>query len=659
MPNTKKTTVNLVSQFDEEELKKIGNKVYDDYHNDLQSRSEWERKRNKWYKLWACERDEKNTPWPNASNVCIPMLSTAVNQFHARSYQSIFAAPGFVKAIPVGKLDHTRSKLVEAFMNWQINYEMEEYEEVMDKLLLQLPIDGVAFKKIFYDVENERPRTEYIPALDLVLPYRTKSLATARRITHRLWLHYDELQDRDDLGLYENFEKISDTAAQKTEGTITQDTADKITGVSSTRAVDEPHLILECHTKLLIDGKREPVIITIDEATQTVLRITSRVFKIGKKQKVLNYFRDYHFLPNPEGFYSFGLGHFVEQLNEMANTAFNQIFDSGRLTNQPWGFYGRKAGIRAKKLKLYPGLMTEVADAGQVSFPQMQKQDGVLFQVIGLTQQFVETFTSTSDYILGRENQGTQTPTARGTLALIEQGLVVFSVMTKRIFRSLKGELGDIFALNQIFLPDGKEFVVMEGEDRIPFPDIKRKDFNHKYHINPVADPAYSSRTARKQEALELYQAMIVNPLIAGNPGAGMSPNFQAIHALTKNLINTFQITNAEEILPAMPQQSISPVDENAMFMQGDARDPVPGENHEQHLQVHATFRQGAFYSDMKAEYKELFETHITKTKQLMLLEQERAKVLGEQENATGQKTQGGAGGIPASGGESIGGVKL
>lgn len=656
MPNTTQTNTNLVSKFDEVEQTEIANQISADYIRDLDSRSEWEIKRNKWYKLWACERLPKNTPWENASNVCIPMLATAVNQFHARSYQSIFAAPGFVKAIPVGKLDHARHKLVESFMNWQINYEMEEYEEVFDKLLLQLPIDGVAFKKIFYDVENERPRTEYISALDMVLPYRTKSLATARRITHRLWLHYDELQDRDEQGLYENFDKIDPVAREETRGTITQDTADKLAGVSPVSAIDEPHLILECHKKIKIDGKRTPVIITVDDATKTILRITSRVYKIGKKEKVINHFRDYHFLPNPNGFYSFGLGHFVEQLNEMANTAFNQIFDAGRLTNQPWGFYGRKAGIRAKRLKLYPGLMTEVADANQVTFPQMQKQDGVLFQVIGLTQQFVETFTSTSDYILGREAQGTQNPTARGTLALIEQGLVVFSVMTKRIYRSLKGELGDLFVLNQIFLPDKKEWAVVESEDKIAFPDIKRKDFNYKYHINPVADPSYSSKTARRQEGLELYQAMLPNPLIGGNPEAGLPPNMRALHALTRNLLETYQISNLEEILPNLPDQSISPTDENAMFMQGDGREPVPGENHQQHLQVHAAFKQGEFYPDMQKEYKELLDNHVLKTQQLMVLEQERAAVLGDQENGR-TETQGGGGNLGQGGGGITGGT--
>jgi hypothetical protein len=94
----------------------------------------------------------------------------------------------------------------------------------------------------------------------------------------------------------------------------------------------------------------------------------------GNHQVVAEYFVDYHFLPNPEGYYSLGFGHFLQDLNEMANTAFNQIFDAGKLSNLPFGFYGRRAGVKKKTIKLYPGLMQEVEDAQQVYFPNMQLQ---------------------------------------------------------------------------------------------------------------------------------------------------------------------------------------------------------------------------------------------------------------------------------------------
>jgi hypothetical protein len=187
--------------------------------------------------------------------------------------------------------------------------------------------------------------------------------------------------------------------------------------------------------------------------------MTSRVVKVAGKEAVFNPTSTTTSFPNIEGFYSFGFGHFLEQLNEMGNTAFNQIFDAGRLSNQPFGFYGRRAGIKRAKLKLWPGRMEEVEDASQVYFPQIQRVDQVLFQVLGLIEQYTQQFTSTGDYLLGRESRGTKTPTASGTLAIIEQGLVLYNTMIKRLYRSLKKEFGTLAFLNQINLPEEKQFV--------------------------------------------------------------------------------------------------------------------------------------------------------------------------------------------------------
>lgn len=639
-PPEEKTLVNIVDKISEEKQKEIAHKICEQYITDIDSRKEWEEKRDRWYKLWACIREPKNEPWQNASNVCIPILAAATSQFHARSYQSIFAPPGMVKTIPVGENDLNRSKNVEKFLNWQTMYEMEEYEEVFDKLLQLLPINGTAFKKLYYDGELERPVSEYISALDLVVPYRTKSLETARRLTHRLWLHYDELLDRNEMGLYSNFDKVHETRGKKDEPNLRR-TADEVDGMQVTKVEEEPHLILECHKKYDLGDSRKPYIFTVDDDSETLLRVTSREFESGGETKTLNYFIDYHFIPNPEGFYSFGFGHFLESLNEMANTAFNQIFDAGRLSNQPFGFYGRRAGLKKKKIKLQPGTMTEVEDASQIYFPSMQRVDQVLFMILGLIQQYIEQFTSTSDYLSGRESKGTKTPTAHGTLAIIEQGLVTFAVMTKRIFRSLRKELRLTMKLNQIHLPESKQYRVMEAEANIPFPNIKKADFDGVYDLIPIGDPSYASRLTRRQDAMQLYQILMPNPLFAGSPpdkegNQATPPNIPAIHELTSTVIDAFDVKNKSILLPDLPERFITPLMENAMFMQGDYKAPLQGENHQEHIAAHAQFMQGEFYRDMQDDYKPLLNRHLQETQRVAMLDTAQRQQLGEQQGGRG-----------------------
>jgi hypothetical protein len=614
----------ILDEVPQEKQEAVAREACEQYDIDLESRTDWEEKRARWYNLWACIREPKNTPWENASNVCIPALAGACNQFHGRSYQSVFGPPGLAKTFPVGRNDIRRAKNVENFLNWQLMHEMEEYEEQFDKLLQLLPLNGVAFKKIYYSKELDRPVTENIDALDLVLPYGTRSFDDSRRMTHRLWLHYDQLLDREARGLYRNVEKIRQMPESEDDSDL-QQTALQASGENPTRKEEKPHLILEVHKNYDLGAGRKPYIFTIDKDSETILRVSERKFN----GKTLNYFVDYHFLPNPQGFYSFGFGHFLEPLIEMANTAFNQIFDAGRLTNQPFGFYGRRAGVKKAQIKLQPGVMTEVSDASQIFFPSMQRLDQVLFLFLGQIQQYIEQFTSTSDYIQGRESKGTKTPTAHGTLAIIEQGLVTFAVMTKRIFRSLRKELRLISNLNQLFLPDSKEYRIVGGKDKIAFADIKRADFEIIHDVLPTGDPSYANMGKRRQEAIERYQVLMSNPLVVGNPDMGMQPNIKGMYAVTSDYLDTHDIKNKDEILPPLPEQPMTQEYENALMAQGDYSEPKPGENHMQHAEILTRFMRGEIFASLPEEYKQLFETHYAQTQQLYVIEQQYMEQLG------------------------------
>jgi hypothetical protein len=628
-----KILVNLVDKITDDKQEEIAKTICDDYDTDLKSRTEWEEKRNKWYKLWACERDPKSDPWPGCSNICIPMLATAANQFHARAYQAVFAPPGMVKAIPVAENDVKRSKNVQDFLNWQILYEMEEYEDIFDRLLQILPINGIHFKKNYWNPELERPFSEHISSLDLVLPYNTKTLDTARRLVHRLWLYYDELEERQEAGKYRNVDDIDKNTVQTEDDGSLKESGDKAQGMDRPSEDEKPRLVLECHRKWKFNDGTKPYIFTVDYDTQTLMRVASRTFEVGAEKKILNYFTDYHFLPNPQGFYSFGFGHFLENLNEMANTAFNQIFDAGSLTNMPFGFYGRRAGIKKKEIKLRPGLMQEVEDAKQVYFPNMQRVDQVLFMVLGLIQQYTEQFTTVTELISGRQQKGVREPTASGTRDVIQQGLVTFAVMTKRIFRSLRKELRLLMLLNQIHLPDKKEYRVMGDVSKIAFPDIKKEDFDSVKDVIPIGDPSYADRFTLRQEAITLYQLGMSNPFIVGNPQAGIPPQTKVIYHLWEDVVEQFEKKNKSQLVPEMPEESISPEEENAKIMQGEYTEPKSGEDHNMHIRVHSEFEKGPYWASLPEEYKALHVKHGQATMAMKMQDETMMKRLGGQGN--------------------------
>lgn len=609
--------VNLAKNLTEDERKELARLVVQDYRTDIQGRTPWEERRARFYKLWMTKRDPKNTPFPNASNVCLPMLAIACNQFHARSYQAMFTPASFLKTIPVGRADARRAQSVEDIMNWQLLYEMEDYEDEFDKLLLGVPINGMGWKYLGWDYENQRPTASYVTGMDIILPYRTRNLASFRRLSHRLWPHYDELKMRaeKDENRYVDFDKVRAGSSDMEFESPLEEVKDENEGEQHDQQ-EFPNLILQqCrYYKGKNDKTMSPYICTVDYASQTLLRMTSRVVKVNGKEAVFNPYVDYHFFPNVEGFYSFGFGHFLEQLNEMANTAFNQIFDAGRLSNQPFGFYGRRAGIKRRELKLWPGRMEEVEDASQVYFPQIQRVDQVLFQVLGLIEQYTQQFTSTGDYLLGRESRGTKTPTASGTLAIIEQGLVLYNTMIKRLYRSLKKEFNTLAFLNQINLPEEKQFVILEDPDNLAFPTARRSDFDGKMHIIPVGDPSYASKLSRRQEAAEIYTGLLGNPLIV-DPASKQIKDPDAIYEATKVWLETFDRKDINKLLPDQPEKSQDPVVENAALMQGDTVEVSEKDDPIHHLEIHERFKKTEFYKHLPEDGRKALDKHITEHK--------------------------------------------
>jgi hypothetical protein len=643
--------INIIEEIPEEKLEELGIDTVTAYNKDLESRDDWEAKRNRWYKLWALYRENKTEPWPGCSNVCIPLLATACNQFHGRAYQSVFSAPEIMHALPTASNDVVRAKNVERYMNWQLRHEMIEFEQNFDKLLLNLPIYGIAFEKTMYSKSLERPVTSYISATDMVLPYRTTQEQFDSgnvAVIQRIWLNWDQMLDRREKGIYKfEDDDIMPEASDERKDEQLQQTADEVAGETANIISDDPHLILERHVYLNLGDGRKPYVVTVHKTSQKVLRITSRIIKIRAEKKILNFFTDYHFIPNPEGFYSFGFGHFLETINEMSNTALNQIFDSGRLSNQPFFFCGRRPSFKKLEMSLHPGKGIEVDDPSQIVFPQMQRVDSVLFNVLGLLQGYAASFTSVTENLLGREQAGVERPTARGTLALIEQGLTTFSILVKRIYRSMSKELTHIKLLNEIFLPDTKEYRVSGSSSKIAFSDIKKEDFGGKMDIVPVADPSFSSKQIRRQEAIQLHQITMTNPLIVGSPPPkeggepAIKPNLRAMFETTRNLYAAFDEPHTQNLLTAIeeaiPPESIDPDEENAMFMQGDRPTPTQQDDHAIHLQVHEFFSKTDAFREMPSEYKDAFAAHIEATIALAQIQAEMAQQQAVQAPATVQ----------------------
>lgn len=508
-------SVNLADSMESEKLVKIGMDAHDGYMQDLRSKERWDKCVDEWVKLASQVKEEKTYPWPKASNVKYPLLATAAMQFAARAYPALVPADGkivqfkVVGADPQG-MKATRADKLAKHMNYQLMEDMGDWEEEMDRLLIQLPIVGCLFKKTYFDPIRKTNVSKLVGAKDLVVNYWATSLETTHRKTEIIPMTKNQIQT------YKNAKVFLDVPLSDPMPEVRE--AQSVHGTQPPAIKDDstPYIILEQHTFLDLDndGYQEPYIITFEESSKTVLRIVARFDSDGIRTnedgdiivvEPVEYYTKYGFIPNPDGgFYDIGFGHLLGPINDSANTVINQLVDAGTLANLQAGFIGKGLRLKMGESRFEPGEWKAVNASGNdlksQIFPLPTKEPSkVLFELLGLLLQSGKELASVSEIFTGKM-PGQNTP-ATTTQATIEQGMKVFTAIYKRTYRALTKEFKKLFRLNSLYDEN------FDKAKRILDEQIGREDYDpESYDVCPTADPSAVSSTQKQQKVQMLGQ---------------------------------------------------------------------------------------------------------------------------------------------------------
>ena len=567
------SSVNIADLLDEDDLQEIGSKVFDEYTADLKSREPWETSYDEYLDLALQVTEDKSFPWEGAANVKYPLMSTAAMQFGARAYPALISGTKIVKGKTAG-FDPTGQKRDAAIrvgkhMSYQLIEEMEDWEEEMDKLCITLPITGCMFKKTYFSPIETRNVSELVYPKELVVNYWAKTLETAKRKTHVLELTPNDIYERIEAGIYRDVELGS---VQTNEDNSEEDNRQ---GLSPPPNTDDsaPRKILEQHRwhDLDGDGYEEPYITTIDKDTREVLRIVARFDEDGIRKSEsgrlmrivpVEYFTKFSFVPNPDGgFYDIGFGTLLSPINDTINTVINQLLDSGTMSTLQAGFVSRGIRIKGGNQMFKPGEWKTVNATGDdllrgiVPLPTKEPSN-VLFQLLGMMIDGAQKLSSVTDMLMG-ENPGQNQP-ATTTMAVLEQGLKVFSSIHKRNHRSLKKEFKKLYRLNRLYLPPESYFEVLDlGEEGAA--QIFQNDYSKDItNIQPYSDPNVSSESQRLLKAqglLELIPLGTVNPAI-----------------VTQRVLIAQEQDNIEELMTMPPPQPNPEVEQKAQELQMQER---------------------------------------------------------------------------------------
>ena len=545
----------------ESQLKKMGEDVVEACDADRRSMAAWIAANEEWLRLACQVLEVKNFPWPKAASIKYPLLTTAALQFHARAHQELLKDETLVKAKVIGRdPDGQKAKRAERVgeaMSYQLLFEMEDWQDDMDRLLMILPVLGTVFRKCYWDPVNNVPKSELILPGELVVNYYAKDWGTCRK-SHSYPMSRNEMLEMQNFGYYRDVEiDFADPDVEGDEKTDTDMEVELDAGDDPrTEDVvdgDRPFTIIEQHYTWDLDGDgyEEPYTVYVLRETEEVLRVVPRfrmqdvdwsdVERKVKKIDPIPYVNVYRFLPSfDSSIFGSGFGQLIGPLNKATNSIINQLLNAGTLATLQSGFLGQ--GIRTAKggsIRLGPNEWKSLKVPGDdirkgVYHIPANEPSTVMFQLLGFIVNSAKEVGSVTEVMTG-QNPGQNQPLGT-THTVLEQGLQVFIGIYKRVYRALAKEYKCMYMLNHMYLSLDHYSIILDD----PEANVE-KDFDlDGLDILPQADPAIERKLRRAQRVQQLIEAK----------RAGMPINTQY---LTRLFLESMDEPNIEEAMQQEP----------------------------------------------------------------------------------------------------------
>ena len=581
---------NLADVIDSSILGRIASDLVGYIDDDLSSRQDWEDTYKQGLEFLGMKTEERTEPFEGSSGVIHPLLAESVTQFQAQAYRELLPANGPVRTQVIGAQSEMlvkQAERVKDYMNYQITYEMEEYDPELDQMLFYLPVIGSTFKKVYRDPLKQRAVSNFIHAEDLIVPYGATDLATSPRITHRITMDSNEVRKLQLAGFYSDIDIPTDGTSDDQMDEV-QESIDDIQGIHPSNSSTDLTLY-EVHTDLDVEGFEDigmdgeptglklPYIVTILEDTNEILSVRRNYPEDDPMKRAQKYFVHYKFLPGL-GFYGLGLTHMIGGLAMASTSILRQLIDAGTLANLPAGFKARGARIRDEDSPIQPGEFRDIDVVGQTLQASLmplpfKEPSGTLYNLLGTLVDAGRRFASMADMKIGEMSGETPVGT---TMAIMERGTKVMSAIHKRLHYSQKMEFK---LLSNIFAQDLQPYPYMASKEFGP--EVKAQDFDERIDVLPVSDPnifSMSQRIALAQSELQLVQS---NPEIHGGP--------MGLYQAYRKMYEALGVTNIDAILPPPPPPPppANAAKENQNALMGVPLQAFPEQDHQAHIEAH------------------------------------------------------------------------
>jgi hypothetical protein len=570
---------NLAEVLDDSELNSLASDLVDLVEKDKESRKKRDEQYEEGLRRTGLGDDAPGgAEFDGASKVVHPVLAEACVDFSSRAIKELFPATGPVRRQQFDELTGPsveRADRKVKYMNWQLTTQMEEYRAELEQLLTQLPMGGSQFQKFWYDERFKRPRCEFVPVDEILLPFSSNCFYTAPRATHRQLITKYEFRERVESGLYRDI--FISSPGSTPERSETSQANDKIEGRED-NGYNEDGLraILEIYTWQVIEGDElaggayVPYIITIDEDTEDVLAIYRNWAEGDPLFIKLDWFVEWKFIPW-RGAYGIGLPHLIGGLSAALTGSLRALLDSAHINNAATMLKLRSGRVVGQNTQVDVTQICEIEgpasidDIRKLAMPMpFNPPSPVLAQLMESMYALAKGVVATAEEKIGQV--GDRTPVGT-TMALIEQGSTTYSAIHARLHESQKKALSILHRIDATFpLAEGPVQVTQE-------------DFIGPMDTIPVSDPSIFSeaqRFAQTQATVQMAQDQSVK---------------WDKYKLYRRALKQMRVDNPDEILPPPPVPvSADPATENAAAVAGQQILAQMPQDHSAHVMGHLTY---------------------------------------------------------------------
>lgn len=548
-----------------------------------------------------------------ASRAVHPVLMEGCIDFAAKAIKELFPPNGPTRTKVIGKA--SKDKLARAerkrdFMNWQLTTQIQEFRGQLEQTLSQVPLGGSQYMHMWVE---DRLRCQFVGIDNVFIPYDAESFWTASRVTlFERRLSVFDFQQRVKNGVYIDPGTMASVRPPELSGS--EEATDKIEGKDEPgnheegyRPVVKVFIWKECEFDEHSGGQLMPYMLSMEWETWQVLEFRRNwdpTLPEGTQVERINWVVQWDFIIW-RGALAAGLGQIIGSLAGSITGGVRALLDSAHINNAATLIKLKGANLGGQSTSVDITGIAEIEgpagidDIRKLAMPMpFNPPSEVLFKLVDWLLVQAKGAVATADSKIAEANQNTPVGTV---MALIEQGSVTFSAIHARLHESMKRVLGTLHTYNKFWLED--ENTIEELGELV----VYREDFEGPLDIIPVSDPNIFSETQRVTQVQGLLELRTI------------FPGLMVDRVILKRALHTLKIPDVDDVLPAeYKPHPMNPVAENLQMFMGQPAFAFPDQDHEAHMQVHASFildvnlgQNPAFITQFAVPFMEHMRQHI------------------------------------------------